>query len=213
MKSGPKPRERAISALAIGPCQEDRMDMNEIMPVGTLRQLLKYNPETGRLHWRPRDPSHFGSSGKRSPDALCANWNSRYAAKEALFYVGSHGYRCGSIMGKSYLAHRVIMAMERGCWDFRYVDHVNGDTLDNRIENLRVATNGQNIANSRSRIGATSRYLGVARHTQNGNWIACITKDGHQKHIGVFAEEADAAKAYNEAAKRTHGEFARLNII
>lgn len=177
-----------------------------------LRQLLRYEPETGKLFWQKRAPRHFVGTERRSAEWCCANWNARYADHEAFTHVGTHGYRVGQINSRVYLAHRVIMAIVRGTWDFSYIDHSNGDRLDNRLVNLRLATNGQNIANSRSRGGASSRYLGVARHTQNGNWMASITKDGVQTYLGVFGTEEEAAIAYDRAANVMHGEFARLNF-
>lgn len=102
--------------------------------------------------------------------------------------------------------------MIRGEWDFDYVDHKDGDKLNNREMNLRVATNGQNIANSRSRKGASSSYLGVHWHKQNMNWVVAITKDYQQVHLGSFWDEVEAAHAYDAAARAIHGEFARVNF-
>ena len=154
----------------------------------------------------------FSGTKGRSAEACRNNWNARYAGKPAFTHVGNHGYRVGQINNNSYLAHRIIMAMITGSVDFGYVDHIDGDRLNNSRSNLRVATNGQNIANSKSRAGSSSRFLGVGLHTQNKNWMASITKGGVQKYLGVYKSEEEAAMAYDAAAKDLHGEFARLNF-
>jgi hypothetical protein len=100
--------------------------------------------------------------------------------------------------------HRLIMGAKRG----ELVDHINGDTLDNRRSNLRFATKAENSRNARIK-GGSSRFKGVSF---NG-WAAHIRVDGKLKHLGRFATEEEAARAYNEAAIRHFGEFARLNEL
>lgn len=93
------------------------------------------------------------------------------------------------------------------------VDHKNRDTLDNRGENLRIATMSENGCNKNKlrRNGATSQFKGVSRRKEGG-WAARITKDGVTKSLGNFRTEADAARAYDEAAREMHGEFALTNL-
>lgn len=95
-----------------------------------------------------------------------------------------------------------------------YIDHINGDTLDNRRCNLRHATASQNQLN-RARMSKrnTSGYRGVYFHKNWKRWSANIWKDGKFTHIGSFGTAKEAAIAYNKATKETHGEFGRLNII
>ena len=88
----------------------------------------------------------------------------------------------------------------------KYVDHANGDGLDNRRQNLRPATHGQNQANTGKRPGTTSRFIGVCwRH---GKWVAKIKN----RYLGRFTDEAEAARARDRAATEMYGEFARLNF-
>jgi hypothetical protein len=104
--------------------------------------------------------------------------------------------------------HRLIMNAPKGL----LVDHRNGDSLDNRRENLRLATNAQNQLNSRKRKNATSRFRGVYFHKEHGKWAAYIIEAGKKIFLGYFYVEIDAAKAFDKAAKKYHGEFARLNF-
>lgn len=92
------------------------------------------------------------------------------------------------------------------------IDHVNGDGLDNRRENLRRATCSQNQMNCRSRRNSTSRFLGVSWYRRYEMWRASIKIAGKYKTIGYFDNEEEAARAYDELAKETRGERARLNF-
>lgn len=177
-----------------------------------LHSIFSLDEKTGKLYWKTRDASMFSTSGQRSAEGCAANWNARYAGKECFTAVGNHGYKHGNVFGKGMLAHRVVFELENG-FAPEYVDHIDGNKLNNAPSNLREATNGQNIANSRSRYGSSSSYLGVCYHKQIGRWVAHITKDYKQVFLGSFRDEKDAAIAYNRAAKEIHGEFARINNV
>lgn len=103
--------------------------------------------------------------------------------------------------------HRLIMRV----WDGRQVDHKSGDTLDNRRDNLRVATNENNQANRISLVG-TSPYKGVSWNKQKRKWRASIYRGGRAIFLGYFESEMEAALAYDAVARRMDGEFARLNV-
>lgn len=90
------------------------------------------------------------------------------------------------------------------------VDHVNGNTLDNRRDNLRACTTSQNAINRKKRLATSSIYRGVKRAGEK--WAAIISIGGRQKFLGTFVEEQDAAKAYDAAAVSMHRDFARLNF-
>ena len=105
--------------------------------------------------------------------------------------------------------HRVIMGEPIGL----VIDHINHDTLDNRRANLRACTHAENQRNRRSVPNTTSKYLGVCWYKQTGKWRAQIKSNGKKIGLGYFSNEADAAIAYNDAAKLYHGEFANLNSI
>jgi hypothetical protein len=91
-------------------------------------------------------------------------------------------------------------------------DHINHDGLDNRRANLRNCTIKQNNANARSAKGASSEYKGVTYSKRKKKWAAHIKKDGRQFNLGCFNDEVEAAKVYDAAAKKLHGEFAHLNF-
>ncbi len=93
------------------------------------------------------------------------------------------------------------------------VDHINGDKLDNRRANLRLATHAQNMQNMAPRQGSTSRFKGVYWKSEHRYWVAGITVNKIRHHLGSFVSEFDAARAYNAAAVKYFGEYARLNII
>lgn len=96
---------------------------------------------------------------------------------------------------------------------YNITDHINGNALDNRKCNLRECTNVQNSRNKGARRDNKSGYKGVYLDKKSQKWVAQIGFDGKCKKIGRYNNKIDAARAYNEAATKYHGEFARLNII
>ncbi len=93
-------------------------------------------------------------------------------------------------------------------------DHINRNGLDQRKENLRLATPSQQCANRKKQSnGLSSKYKGVCWDKENKKWIVHIKVNGKQIHLGRFRNENRAAKTYNEAATKHFGEFASLNII
>lgn len=174
-----------------------------------LRQLLRYEPETGKLFWRQRPVSMF-TGGKYPAERNAAAWNSRYAEKEAFTSIDNYGYPEGAIFDRGYRAHRVIWALVHGHWTTMEIDHVNGDKADNRLSNLREASRSDNGRNKGRQANNTSGYMGVSRHRRW--WLARITYNGARHELGYFKCKVAAARAYDAAAREQHGEFARLNF-
>jgi len=104
--------------------------------------------------------------------------------------------------------HREIMKSTDG----RFVDHRNCDSLDNRRSNLRFATHAENNCNRRKRKNTTSQFLGISFDKRTRNWAGVIVHKGKRIWLGRFDSEIEAARAYDEAAKKLFGEFARLNF-
>lgn len=101
--------------------------------------------------------------------------------------------------------HRLVMSAAKG----QMIDHINGDGLDNRIENLRFTSHQANKANSFDK-RATSKYIGVSVHRRR---FGVSAKDnGKNTHIGMFSSELDAAKAYDTFAYKKYGDSALLNF-
>lgn len=123
-------------------------------------------------------------------------------------YQGGGGYAFRSDTGLGM--HRFILDAPSGV----EVDHRNGDPLDNRRENLRLATTSQNQMNARKCSTPTSSiYKGVHWEPDRSKWGARIKADGKYLRLGRFNDEAEAALAYNAAAILHFGEFARLNEV
>lgn len=120
------------------------------------------------------------------------------------------GYPATNYDGKRLYLHDFVMGnKERG----DIIDHINGDKLDNRTANLRIVTKQQNNMNREAnKVRKDTHYKGVILHS-SGRWTARIGIDRKKMHLGYFDTPEEAAQAYNEAALKYHGEYARLNDL
>ncbi|RWR09820.1 HNH endonuclease [Paenirhodobacter populi] len=177
-----------------------------------LGQLLRYDPDTGKLFWKERGPEWFRNHSKRSPEHACANWNARYAGANA-GTISTSGHRQIRLGGQWVLAHRAAYAIMCGHYPEASIDHINLDPDDNRWVNLRLATPTQNAANTAKRTGCSSTYKGVTWAKNEGKWVASIHKNGSRISLGYYDDERLAAAAYNGAARVLFGGFMRGNHI
>lgn len=111
-------------------------------------------------------------------------------------------------LGKTLYLHRLILGAPKGSM----VDHINGDTYDYRMSNLRIVTNSQNQMNAKRRSDNDSGYKGVTWNKQRRAWKAQIRKDGRDFFIGYFDNPRHAAYAYDINAREIFGEYARVNL-
>ena len=116
-----------------------------------------------------------------------------------------HGYASTSMGSKKLLMHRFLL----GAKEHDIVDHINGNKLDNRLENLRFVTKAQNAQNSK-KASATSGFLGV--HRDGPYFKAGIKIRGKRKHLGMFKDPVEAALCYDQAARKYYGPDARTNL-
>lgn len=168
-----------------------------------LRELLSYDPDTGKLYWKPRGREWFAS------DRSCNSFNARDAGTEALTAITKRGYKHGIVLGKQLLAHRVAWAIYYGEWPKMAIDHKNCKHSDNRICNLRLATDSENASNKFRYANNTSGMKGASWYKPLNKWASKIRVNKKLIHLGYYDTVEEAHAMYCEAAKKYHGEFAR----
>jgi len=125
-------------------------------------------------------------------------------------YAAKHGHTDKG--HRALVIHRIIMAriLGRPLQRSEAVDHVNGNPLDNRRINLRLASKSQNAANAKLRSDNSSGYKGVCWSIPGNRWRAYARANGKQIHLGYYDTAEDAHQAYCKFAEEHYGEFARL---
>lgn len=166
-------------------------------------KFLAYDPRSGNFIWLAR------------PDDI--GWTRKNAGKPA-GTISTHGkpdapisYVRIRVCGRDFFAHRLAWLWVNGeLPEGAEIDHINGDTLDNRIANLRLATRAQNGANQGLRRNNTSGVKGVSWDAKRGRWFASITIEGKSKALGRFDDFDDAVAARKAAEDEHHGVFAHI---
>jgi hypothetical protein len=171
-------------------CNEARLLQAKVQAAGTAEAPIgsRCIPLTRGL-WAIVDESDYEWLSKYSWQAVHTRRGLMYARRR--------------MNGKRVSMHRLLVDAEE-------VDHINGNTLDNRRCNLRPATHAQNIRNSARKGNSGYRFKGV--YLSGKRWHIRITVDGRQVSHGPYQSEEDAARAYDAAARTHYGEFARLNF-
>lgn len=131
-----------------------------------------------------------------------------YADKKHNRFYAARQIRIGEKQAVTYMHRAILRITESKIMG----DHINGNGLDNQRDNIRICTHKQNQDN-KSGLGGTSKYKGVCLEKRKNLWRAQLGCNGKQIYLGAFSNENDAAIAYNNAAIKYQGEFARLNII
>jgi len=147
-----------------------------------LRELLHYDPETGIFTWKVRT----SRSVKVGDVAGCPNGD---------------GYLQVWIQSRLYKAHRLAWLYTYGEWPTDQIDHINRIRTDNRISNLREATNKQNHQNKSKPSNNTSGHPGVSWYKRDSKWKAKITHNQKHIHLGYFATIEEALSARKAAEK------------
>lgn len=152
----------------------------------TLKALLEYDPKTGMFTW-------LTSQSNRAPIGSLAN------------SISDDGYYRIRVKGKSYRAHRLVWLYVYGKFPDGDIDHINGDTLDNRIENLRDVTKAGNQQNQRrAHTRNKTGHFGASEQGFSGKYRARIRVNGKVHYLGLFNTPEEASKAYVEAKRRLH---------
>lgn len=156
-----------------------------------VRKILRYDRITGLLWWRER------ASGRRM--------NRPAGSKSVNGYIDI-GYN-----GKVYKAHILAYVIVKGRWPRKQIDHHDLVRSNNRWKNLRPASKGQNSQNRRCYKNNKSGVKGVHFHPLTGRFTADIQADKKPLYLGIFDAPEAASVAYNAAAKKYHGKFARTS--
>lgn len=119
-------------------------------------------------------------------------------------------YKKMSINRKTVYVHHAIFLLHRGHLP-DYIDHKDGDSLNNRIENLRPATQSQNMGNSRMKSSNTSGYKGVTFRKDTGKWQAAVMVKGKHISLGSHATKEGAHQAYILGSQKHFGQFAKAH--
>lgn len=194
--------ERANARRPLTTTRGERDMADENLPTAEyVRQCISYDPDTGVFRWKKRPIEHFAT--KRA----CSVWNARFSGNIA----GSEysGYNNITIDNRSYRAHRVGWLIMTGEWPASKIDHKNTDGIDNKFNNIRLATQAENGRNRGANKNNTSGFKGVFWCGWAKKWRASIKVNGRSIHIGYFPTPEEAHAAYSKSAKELHGEFAR----
>lgn len=156
-----------------------------------LNELLSYNPETGDFFWKKSVGKNIRKGDRSGKPIPC------------------HYSQIG-IKDKVYYSHRLAWVLTYKEQPPQYIDHINGDKNDNRIANLRSATNSQNMTNRGKNKTTDSGLKGAYYHKKTGKYFSSICKNYKTMYLGLFNTKEEAHAAYCEAAKKLHGDFANV---
>ena len=180
----------------------DIVKAKELPDVDYLKECFELL-ENGSLRWKVRPQNHFSKK-----NYTYKIWNKRYAGNIADIDMQT-GYCSVCVNGIRYKSHRVVFAIANGDIDcLLQIDHINGNSKDNRPSNLRLATSSQNAMNFRGvRKDNTHGARGVSWNVGNKKWESYFNLNGIRKYIGLFKIKQDAINASAQKRKELFGEF------
>lgn len=185
-------------------CSESGGSLKKLPDVELLSECVDYNPDTGALTWKRRPVEHFSSYKHWKI------WLAKFEGKPVRKVNNGYVVVVITINKKETysMGHRVAWALTHGEWPRSQIDHINGNRMDNRICNLRLASHKENQRNKGAGLRNKSGFKGVHFSKTAQKWIAQIHVNGKTRHIGVFDSALAASKEYCAAANKEHGEFA-----
>lgn len=160
-----------------------------------VRSILDYDPVTGIFRWRFRE-------------GYPPKWNNKHAGKPAGCSVRDYIQIRVSTETGCHPAHRLAWLYVHGRWPRDYIDHINGDPSDNRLENLRECSHMQNCFNRKKQSNNASGHIGVFWRADIRKWRATITRNRKVVWRRNFATAQEAAAERRKALAAHHGEFA-----
>lgn len=180
-----------------GDKQDSRIEnLKSVSDYATLNQndligLFNYNDTTGLLTYRndTKNKSSGDIAGKKNSD----------------------GYLQVKIGKRNYKIHRLVWLYVHGVWPVDLIDHINGNRTDNRICNLREATNSQNLMNSKVQSRNKTGEKGVTWRERDKRYVVACKVGGKQNYVGSFKSFDEAVRASREFRSKHHGEFVRNN--
>ena len=169
-----------------------------------VRELLDYNPITGKFVWKIRGLRWFQDAD--CPRCACQQWNKMNACKEAIPGENKKEqyYHKIQLLGSRVSAHRIAWLHYHGKMPDGIIDHINGNKHDNRIENLRDVSRFENNRNSKKGKNNTSGATGVYK-TNSGKWSGQFWKNGQYYGLGVFETVEEASMAVKMKRKEVGG--------
>jgi hypothetical protein len=155
-----------------------------------LTSVLDYSKETGQFTWKIRTSNRIKVGDRADND-----------------FKG--GYKRVCLFTNQYAAHRIAWFYVYGVWPTKQIDHIDGVPSNNRIDNLREATNQQNSINTGMRSNNTSGFRGVTWHKIARKWMAHTRFFGKEIYLGLHETAESASAAYEAKATELFGEFKR----
>lgn len=173
---------REIYSELENPTSKSKPRIKKVVTYEELSSIFTYNNKTGNLIW-------VNSRGPQARKGTAAGT------------VDVAGYLSIQLFNKGYKAHRLVWMINYGEFPDGIVDHIDGNRLNNKIENLRIVTASENSKNTRVSRANTSGVKGVNLNKRSGGWVAQIGKEGKHMHLGTFSTKEKATEAYENACR------------